>query len=235
MSAVADEHELWAKYRSDSDRAAHEHLFFRYVPWARTVARDVYRRVRIPQMDWGDYAHNATIGLLEAMNRFDAGRGVDFIAYAKPRVRGAVFNGLRSYLAESNRREYSGDRYRERLESFDAPELDDPLSQMISIVSGLGVGFLLDSGVSTEFSQSNVDASAMAERHQMDLALEGALANLPERERQVLMLHYYQYMPFVEIAELFGLTKGRVSQIHKSAIERIRAQLRSVDELGTKV
>jgi len=114
MSMTADERALWTSIRSDSKCDAHQQLFFQYVPWARTVARDVYRRLRIPQMEWGDYAHNATVGLLEAMSRFDATRGVDFMAYARPRVRGAVFNGLRSYLSESARRETS-DRWHERL------------------------------------------------------------------------------------------------------------------------
>jgi RNA polymerase sigma factor for flagellar operon FliA len=231
-SASADEHELWASYGASASRAAHQQLFFRYVPWARTVARDVYRRVRIPQMDWGDYAHNATVGLLEAMSRFDVARGVDFIAYAKPRVRGAVFNGLRSYLSESGRRDEMG-RWRDRMESFDAPEFDDPLNQMVATIANLGLGFLLDSGAASELSQANADASAVAERHQMDRVLEGSLARLPEKERQVLILHYYQHMPFVEIAALFRLSKGRISQIHKSAIENIRKQIEAIDDLGT--
>ena len=233
ISAAADEQQLWMSYSSSSNRVAHQRLFFHYVPWARTVARDVYRRIRIPQMEWGDYAHNATVGLLEAMNRFDASRGIDFIAYAKPRVRGAVFNGLRSYLSESSRRE-SGNQWRDRLESFDSPGFDDPLNQMISTVANLGLGFLLDAGAAAEMSHSNADASAMAERHQMDMVLEGSLATLPEKERQVLVLHYYQHMPFVEIAELLRLSKGRISQLHKSAIEKIRMQVHAVDALGTQ-
>jgi RNA polymerase sigma factor for flagellar operon FliA len=232
MSETMDEQALWASYRSGSDLGAHQQLFFRYVPWARTVARDVYRRVRVPQMEWGDYAHNATVGLLEALSRFDVARGIDFIAYAKPRVRGAVFNGLRSYLSESGQRE-NNNHWRDRMESFDAPEFDDPLSQMISTVASLGLGFLLDSSAAAEMSNSNADASAMAERHQMDMELDGALAALPEKERQVLTLHYYQHMPFVEIAQLFGLSKGRISQIHKSAIEKIRQRIQAIDQLST--
>jgi len=232
MSQAIDEQALWASYRSGSDRVAHQQLFFHYVPWARTVARDVYRRVRIPQMDWGDYAQNATIGLLEAMNRFEVARGIDFIAYAKPRVRGAVFNGLRSYLSESSRRD-SSNRWHDRIESFDSPEFDDPLNQMIATVTGLGLGFLLDSDASAELSHSNADASVAAEKHQMDVVLEGSLASLPEKEQQVLTLHYYQHMPFVEIAALFGLSKGRISQIHKSAIEKIKRQIEAVDKMST--
>lgn len=230
MSSASEEQQLWANYRSDNDASSHQELFSRYVPWARAVARDVYRRVRIPQMDWGDYAQNATVGLLEAMSRFDAARGIDFIAYAKPRVRGAVFNGLRSYLAESRTR-VDGNRWRDRIESFEATDSEDPLGQMISSVTGLGLAFLLDSDATTELLQSNVDASSAAERQEMDVLLAGSVAKLSEKEKLVVTLHYYQYMPFVDIAGLLGLTKGRISQIHKAALERMRAQLRSVNEM----
>ena len=226
----SDERQMWMRYRSGSDDGSQQELFLKYVPWARAVARDVYRRVRVPQMDWSDYAQNATVGLLEAMSRFDVSRGIDFMAYAKPRVRGAVFNGLRSYLNESRMR-VENNRWRDRVESFKGENPEDHLGQMIASVTGLGLAFLLDTDATSELLQPNVDASVMAERQEMDVLLAGCVAKLPEKESQVVMLHYYQYMPFVEIAEIMGLTKGRISQIHKAALERIRAQLRSSSEV----
>ncbi|MGH8106059.1 MAG: sigma-70 family RNA polymerase sigma factor [Arenimonas sp.] len=226
MNAVTEEQQLWISHRGGKDRGAHQQLFFRYAPWARAVARDVYRRMRIPQMDWNDYAQNATIGLLEAMSRYDENRGIEFMAYAKPRVRGAVFNGLRSYLSEAHRREGQAERINDRLDSFEGSSSDDPLSQLISTVSGMGLGLLLDSSASADFFGAGSDASSMVERHQMDALLANAMSNLPEREKLVLTLHYFQHMPFVDIAALLGVTKGRISQIHKAAIEKSRAHLR---------
>lgn len=226
MNAVSEEQQLWLSQRTGRDPNAHQQLFFRYAPWSRAVARDVYRRIRIPQMDWNDYAQNATIGLLEAMSRYDENRGIEFMAYAKPRVRGAVFNGLRSYLSEASRREGQVTRIKDRLDSFDASPTDDPLAQLISSVAGMGIGLLLDSSASADFFGANSDASELTEKHQMDVLLKTAMGQLPERERLVLTLHYYQHMPFVDIAALLGVTKGRVSQIHKSAIEKSRASLR---------
>lgn len=222
MSAVSEEQQLWISHRSGKDRNAHQQLFFRYAPWSRAVARDVYRRIRIPQMDWNDYAQNATIGLLEAMSRYDENRGIEFMAYAKPRVRGAVFNGLRLFLSEAGKREGHPERLHERLDSFDAVPSEDSLSQMISAVSGMGLGLLLDSSASLDFFSTGSDVSAAVEKHQMDILLEKAVGQLPEREKLVVTLHYFQHMPFVEIAELLGVTKGRISQIHKSAIEKSR-------------
>lgn len=226
MAAVAEEQELWlARSSADSD-AAHQELFFRYAPWARAVARDVYRRVRVPQAEWGDYAHDATVGLLEAMSRFDASRGIDFVGFAKSRVRGAVFTGLRVYLAEYGRRDSGSHRYLDRLASFDGHS-DDPLEQLVATVTGLGLGLLLDASVSEELFGSEPDASTVAQCHQMDRLLEAAMAGLQDRERLVISLHYRQHIPFVEIAKLLQLTKGRISQIHKSAVERMRTSVRT--------
>lgn len=224
MGPVGEEQELWTSYRPGNSRAAHQALFFRYAPWARSVARAVYRRIRVPQVEWADYAHNATVGLLEAMGRFDPLRGIDFPGYAKPRVRGSVFNGLRSFLADYTRRE-GGSRMLDRMESLDASPDDDVLGQIISSVTGLGIGFLLDSTATQEAFQTDQDPCAVAERHQMDDLLEAAMDRLEGRERTIMELHYRQHVPFVEIAGLLGVTKGRVSQIHRAAIERIRAQV----------
>ena len=222
----AEEQALWLRYRPGNCRASQDALFFRYAPWAKSVARAVYRRIRVSQVEWADYAHNATLGLLEAMSRFDPQRGIDFPVYAKARVRGAVFNGLRSFLADYMRRENSV-RMMDRMESLDGGSDEDVLGQIVSSVAGLGLGFLLDSAAAQSAFQTDQDPSNVAERHQMDRLLEIGMDSLEGRERLVMELHYQQYVPFVEIAELLGVTKGRVSQIHRAAIERIRGLVRS--------
>jgi RNA polymerase sigma factor for flagellar operon FliA len=218
VAAAPDELELWERLRRDACREAREALFFRYAPWSRTVARDVYRRVRIPQLEWGDYTHNATVGLLEALGRFDVDRGIDFPAYAKPRVRGAVFNGLRVFLVEARRTE-GVERRRERLESIEQETVaDDPLGQLVEMVSGLATGLMLESEGLSESLFAGTDAALLAERHELQELARDSLKALNEQERRVVQLHYFQHLAFVEIAALLGLTKGRISQIHKAAI-----------------
>jgi RNA polymerase sigma factor for flagellar operon FliA len=224
MALDADEIALWQRYRPGNSRDAHQELFFRYMPWSKSVARAVYRRIRVPMVEWADYAHNATIGLLEAMSRFEATRGIDFTGYAKPRVRGSVFNGLRSYLADYRRRD-TPHRMRDRMESLQEPDGDDVLGQIISSVAGLGVGYLLDSAATAEAMQIDQDPGDVAERHQMDSLLKTAMERLKGKERLVMGLHYEQHMPFVDIATLLGVTKGRVSQIHHAAIARMRREI----------
>jgi RNA polymerase sigma factor for flagellar operon FliA len=229
VAVPLDEQELWARLARDACREAREALFFRYAPWSRAVARDVYRRVRLPQLEWGDYTHNATVGLLEAMGRYDATRGVDFPAYAKPRVRGAVFNGLRVFLAESRRAD-GLERRRERVESLEQERAtDDPLGQLVELVTGLATGLLLESEGLTESLYAGIDAATLVERHQLQDLARDSLQAMNEQERRVVQLHYFQYLPFVEIAALLGLTKGRISQVHKSAIAKAAAYIARLD------
>jgi RNA polymerase sigma factor for flagellar operon FliA len=232
VAVAADELELWERLRRDASREAHEALFFRYAPWSRSVARDVYRRVRIPQLEWCDYTHNATVGLLEAISRYDSARGIDFPAYAKPRVRGAVFNGLRIFLADA-RRQGGVERRQERVDSLDAEaDAGDPLLRLVDLVSGLATGLMLESEGMGEGLYDGSDAAAFAERHQLQLLARESLQALNEQEQRVANLHYFQHLPFVDIAAMMGLTKGRISQIHKSAIRKAAAYIARNDASG---
>jgi len=217
-----EEQELWRRYRESKDLAARDFLFIRYASWARSVAAHVYRRLRVVQIEWVDYVQNAQVGLLEAMSRFNENRGTDFIAYAKPRVRGSVFNGVRTILREeSQRRSMLGERA-ERLQSIGNESSSDPLNDFISTVVGLGLGHMLET---EHFGQTPMDSLALVEHHELGVALRDSLLELGERERSILMAHYFRQVPFQEIAKMQGVTKGRISQIHKSALVNLRLVL----------
>lgn len=224
MVHSGDEQKLWCRLRERNDGEARQLLFAKYSLWARSIARDVYRRVRIPQLDWGDYSQNAVIGLLEAMGRYDPNRGIDFIAYAKPRVRGAVFNGLRAFLSENSGRIAAPEaRQNERYGSLHELDQGDELTRFVSLVSGLAVGHLLDSLSESEAFETTARMEHQIDAHRTAARLRDAIRKLPEKEELVIILHYMQHVPFTEIAKLIGVTKGRISQIHKTAINRLRS------------
>lgn len=222
MSTAPEEYELWIRYRQFGDNQARDFLFLKYTSWARAVAASVYRRLRVSQVEWADYVQNAQIGLLEAMSRFDVARGYDFMAYAKPRVRGAVFNGLRSALKEDEHRRGHEDDRKERLQSLNEQPSSDPLLDFIGSVIGLGLGHLLET---EQFDAGSDHAHGLVERHELGLILRDALLDLKDRERRILIAHYFRQVPFQEIAKEYGITKGRVSQIHKAALMQLRALL----------
>lgn len=219
MAVEPAEQELWRRYREENDLTARDFLFLRYAAWARSVAVSVSRRVWLVGMEWTDHHQNAQIGLLEAMSRYDVRRGIDFMAYAKPRVRGAVFNGMRAYSKEP-RSAVEFSPFHDRIESLEADEYDDPLTGFIETIVGLSIGHLLES--SDDFdSHSSVDTT-----HGVTPALRDALFDLPDRQREVLIAHYLRYIPFQQIAADLGVTKGRVSQIHKAGLLQLRRLLK---------
>jgi len=221
----ADEAQLWQRWVGERNREAREALILLHAPWARMIAKDVFLRLRWRGIEWGEFAQNATVGLIEATDRYDPSKGVEFRAYARHRVRGAVFNGLRLLQDQSSWSRNAA--YADRSESLSGDDNDgDALDLFVSWTVGFGLGHLLDmaslpdpasvpSGLYTDFEQ-----------RQMQELLREAVEVLPERERVVLTMHYFQHIPFVEVAGFLQVTKGRVSQLHRQGIERLRECLR---------
>lgn len=212
---------LWKSWMAQRNASAKNALVHRHQAWARLVARDVYAKTYWRQADWNDYVQNAMLGLLEAIDRFDPEQGVDFRTYARHRVRGAVFNGLRDAAPIPTGR--SSDLLMERSGSLLVEESgnDSALQNFSNWVVGLGVGFLLEH--SPEDVESAVNAPyASAIKAESNRRVRAALSALPAKERTVIESHYLKHIAFIDIAEGMGLTKGRISQLHHQAIRRMR-------------
>jgi len=213
MSMEDVEQELWRRYREDNDITARDYLFLKYAPWARRVAGGVMGRVSSRGVEWADHVQNAQIGLLEAMSRFDVRRGVDFMVFAKPRVRGAVFNGIRAFIRSPA--DQSTDTTSDRMHSLWESDNQDPLDAFIDAVVGMSLGYFLDGR----------SEAGSADSLKIDHLLGDALLDLPERQRQIVIAHYFQHVQFQQIAEDLQVTKGRVSQLHKAALTTLREAL----------
>jgi RNA polymerase sigma factor FliA len=229
LQADCDEHALWVRWRQQRTAATRDALIVHYSPWARQVARDVFMRVYLMRDAWHDCVQNALMGLMDAIERFDPDRGVPFQPFARLRVRGAVFDGLRVlrniHLELGHDAPRRASLARERVESLAADSGEDPLESFIATTVGLGLGFLLDIQ-SMPGSVQPADAYAELEKAELSAAVSESLDQLAERERAIVVLHYYHQISFVEIADQLGVTKGRISQLHKRALEQLRAALR---------
>lgn len=215
------ETELWVRFKGGNDPAARDRLFLHYVPWATSIARSVHRRVWAYPVDRDDFVQNATIGLLEAMSRYDPDRGIAFRSYATPRVRGAVFNGLRAILGDriATRDE---SRFAARLENLHETDEGSALDGVVDSIVGLGIGYMLDEAIRSMTVVSAADGLAYAQTSETEARLLAAVDRLPERLKAVIKSHYFQHLPFNELAAQWGLTKGRISQLHKAALVRLR-------------
>jgi RNA polymerase sigma factor for flagellar operon FliA len=245
-----EEEALWAEYGSQREGgnagiAARNRLIEFYLPLCRTIAATLYAKRGGLEVEFPDYMQFATLGLIEAVERFDPALGFVFATYATPRIRGSILNNLEP-LSE----QYSqiGLRKRieaERLESLDTTEpaagrrrRRDLLAELSELTIGLALTHLLDgSGMMQDDDGTQAYRQEFydnAEQKQLQASLARLVRALPGQERQVIRFHYYHGLEFTEIARMMELSKGRISQIHRQAILLLRDAHGSVGRVDTK-
>jgi RNA polymerase sigma factor FliA len=233
-SHLGEEAVLWEQLRSGGDAAARERLLGLHMGYARVVAGAYYARRFHDEIEYADYLQYASVGLLEALDRFDPCRGVQFRTFAARRMHGAILDGLERFTEKQQQI-----AARQRLEDVKAlagegsgagaAPPQDP-QQLLAFVSEAGIGLALcwllegsgmvDDGASV--AQPFYRATELRQlRERLVLAIEG----LPAQERTVIRSHYLQEVPFEEIAATLQLTRGRISQVHRRALLRLRGVL----------
>jgi RNA polymerase sigma factor FliA len=212
-------------------------LVVKHLPLVRMLAGKLYRMRWDNSIHFDDYCQMGAIGLIEAAHRYDPSRGAQFGTFASWRITGAILNGLESasevHQQRAARRRLQG----ERIESLHLPMAGGPaaddtvagaLARVSAVAIGLAVGFMLEgSGMYAEGAETtNRDGYANLATKQLLQRLRHTVEALPPQERAVIQGHYFQQRPFIELAEQLGLTKGRISQIHRQAVDLLRSTLR---------
>ena len=229
----ADLTPLWNAFLREKCVTAREQIIAFYLPFARMLAAKLYARRTFAELEFQDYFQFASIGLVEAVDRFDPTQGAKFETFAARRVNGAILNGIES-LSERQvqigaRRRIAADRMKSlkadaEPSAKDAAALFDYLAE---IAIGLALGFALDQpGTHLGEEVGYPDNTYRSiELRQLQQRIRELLEHLPENEKRVIKYHYLQQIAFDEIASMLGVTKGRISQIHKEALVRLRARL----------
>jgi RNA polymerase sigma factor for flagellar operon FliA len=216
---------LWRRLRFEAEGGCRETLFNHYLPLARSVAHRRYYQRPVKRADRGDYEHLAYEGLLQAIDRFDPLLGVPFSAYARRRIGGSIADGI-ARMSEVDAQ--LSLRYRieqERLRSLSpqaADPEDDPLTALSDLAVGLALGLMLD-GANAADTQPT--AYETLEWREMQARLAAEVLKLPEKEALVVRQHYDNELSFAQIADLLQLSRGRISQLHRSALERLRKRV----------
>jgi RNA polymerase sigma factor for flagellar operon FliA len=244
---VAD---LWQQYKTGGTREARERLILHYSPLVKFVAGRV--AAGLPQnIEQADLVSYGIFGLIDAIDKFDPARGFKFETYAISRIKGAIIDELRSIdwvprsvrsKARAIERAYSkleNELRRTPEDSEVASELDmtegefaQTLSQ-ISFVGLVALDELLSAGaergnsttVGDTIADSAHDPVQAFELDEMKHVLADAINRMPDRERLVLTLYYYEGLTLSEIGEVLGVTESRVCQIHTKAIFQLRGRL----------
>lgn len=242
-----DELALWQRLRSDGDLDARAELLAMHLPYARIVAAAYYRKRFNNDVEFGDYHQYASIGLLEAMQRYDPGRGAQFRTFAARRMHGSILNGLERL---TERQQQVAARQRARAEQLECgkalaaervglapgavPRNPQQLMQYMADVGvGLALAWMLEGTSMMDDSEraETVPFYRSTEIRQMRERLAQVIGQLPAQERIVIRCHYLQEMPFDQVADMLQLTKGRISQLHKQALSRLRAAVADQPDL----
>lgn len=221
----------WRDWRAHGDAAARAHLITHYQRFARIMAAKLYGQHPYKVLEFDDYLQYANVGLIEALERFDPTSGVMFETYSASRIRGAILDGIRR---SSDVQEQISARRRlteERIASLDDDDIAQGSEQLFKRLAdmaiGLAVGFALEgTGMyQNDASGTGENAYQGVELTQLGQRLRALVRMLPEAQRTVVAGHYLQQQNFAVIAENLDVSRGRVAQLHKEALTRLRTML----------
>jgi len=249
--AAADETQtLWHDYRKSGDQHVRDRLILTYAPLVKFVAGRV--GASLPShVDEQDLVSYGLLGLIGAIERFDPDREIKFETFAMARIRGAIIDELRSldWVPRSVRtRARQIERAITALEKelMRAPtdieiakklgvtsdELEDSLHEISrSSIAALDELWSPSAGgdqialIDTIEDEFGPDPELSLEQTEIKEALAESISSLPEREKLVVTLYYYEELTLREIGEVLGVTESRVSQLHTKAILRLKAHL----------
>lgn len=232
---------LWQSYRTTKTNEARNRLAEYYLPLVKIVAGRL--AINLPaHVDRDDLLSSGFFGLMDAIERYDFQRKNKFETYAGVRIRGAMLDYLRSrdWMPVSTRqkiRRYEQAVYqlenelgREATDDEIAERMNISTEELKAVVSQLGAAALipLDEYLYTDTdSPEAVEASPEEnlEKQELQDTLAKAIDRLPEKEKIVVSLYYYEELTLKEISLVLHLTEARISQLHSKAVLRLRGQL----------
>ncbi len=231
-----------------------ERVLLEHLPIVRFLARRIHER--LPQhVDLEDLVSAGVVGLMDAFSKFDPGKKVQFRSYAQFRIRGAILDSLRSLDWSPRELRRKGRAIEEVIRVLTARLGRAPGEAEVAMEMGLGLeeyqvllGDLKGLEIGTLHAERNEDSGEeelayvpgrpdedplfRCLRGELEERLAEAITELPERERLVMTLYYYEEMTMREIGLALGVVESRVSQVHASAVVHLRAALRDLAGKG---
>ena len=244
---------LWQAYSQDGDMAARDKLLTEHLGLVHHVARQMSKTLAA-DVDFDELVSSGTMGLMNALETFDASRGLAFSTFAAPRIRGSILDELRrqDHVPRSIRRksrEMAAAREAFTREHGYAPD-DRQLATAMNVdletlwrwqsdVEGI-FHMPIDRPTTDEdrrASPKDLLTGSTGQKIEDELNLEqevdvlrDAIMRLKEQERVVLSLYYFEELKLHEIATILELTESRVSQIRSKAISKLRAEMAPLRE-----
>jgi len=246
--ALSNTQEALPQIAMPLDESQREKLLLEHLPQVQYIARRIHDRVP-PQVLLEDLVHAGILGLMDAVKKYDPSKNVQLKHYAEFRIRGAILDSLRQVdwsprtLRRQARRleqaisECKAKFKRDPTEPEIAAQLEislESLQHLLGDLRGLDIGSLQAETNEAGFGEDLLQYHAGTEeedpyhqtlRSEMTTLLGRAVGELPERERQVLALYHYEELTMKEVGAVLGIGESRVSQIHTTALLRLRTRL----------
>ncbi|MFZ5450956.1 MAG: FliA/WhiG family RNA polymerase sigma factor [Thermodesulfobacteriota bacterium] len=244
------------------DDAWQEHMVLQYAPLIKYIASRL--ALRLPShISLDDLISSGIIGLIDAIHKFDPGKNISFKTYAEFRIKGAILDELRSldWIPRSVRKKTHliENAYGELQKTLGRPaepeevaealglDLDEfyrllDETKSVSLVELEGVWKAISSGpelaendVPEILQDENVRDPFMAVHYsQLQEVMVRGIENLPDKEKLLISLYYYEELTMKEIGQIMGYTESRISQLHTQAMLRLRNKLREHFQTGDK-
>jgi len=247
------EEELWVAYKKTRDPKIRDTFVKQYAPLVKYVAGKV--AMGMPHnVEFDDLVGFGIFGLFDAIGKFDPEKQVKFKTYAVTRIRGAIFDELRSidWVPRSVRQKTREieDAVRRLESSLGRSANDEEIAKELGIgidelqshmlkISGTSMLSLNDVWYSGEDNDKvaivdsieapqSMNPENIVEREEIKKVIIQAINELPDKEKKVLVLYYYEDLTLKEIGKVLEVTESRVSQLHTKAILRHRAKLTNI-------
>ena len=230
-----------------------EEVIIRYSPMIKYVANRIAMRLP-PHIEVDDLISVGVLGLMDAISKYDSSRGAKFKTYAEFRVRGAILDELRAmdWVPRSIRQKASSvDKVVQSLQVklSRSPEDEEVAKEMgisleqfhatlnetksIPVFSLDDLGIAKDSGEQQSLldclaGKADADPQTQIRLIELKEIIAKAIDTLPEKERLMVSLYYYEELTMKEIGAVLEITESRVSQIHSKAVYRLRTKLKAI-------
>jgi len=237
----------WSDKLTTSKQSLDNNRIAEFLPMVAKIAQRVVTYLK-PPLSFEDLVSAGTIGLVKAARDYDPSRKADFKTYAYIRIKGAILDELRdwSFVPSDINKQINETREQSRriIEQTGNPPTDEELAEKLGItvdklyrtfecarvrqftsIDGFEQENILSIG-NTLAAAGTKAPNERIERTELIDKLAEAIQQLPEKQRQVILLYYQQNLTMKQTAEVFGITESRVSQLHASALFNLSAKLR---------
>lgn len=237
---------LWNEFKKTNSPDIKEQLIIKYAPLVKFVAG----RIGIyfgGNVEYEDLVSYGIFGLIDAIDKFDLDKGVKFRTYASLRIRGAIIDSVRNldWIPRSLRQkskeleklyvELENELGRSATDEDVANKLGISTEEFSKMLTDINISSLVsldeyfeqnyDHGISLKETSKETQPEGYVEKNEIKSILGKSIDLLPEKEKMVITLYYYEELTLKEISVIMNVSESRISQLHTKAIMRLKGKL----------